>query len=135
MQLWRHPRLLKDVPDRTLGKRVQLEADGVKKQAVFLDEPADFVQGAEDHFPRYRARWWPPVPMRDPPVRVAFDCSREPLQGIQVILDSRPVDVGRRLRGRRRQLRIGYQLGEHGPWRFSQRELDRIRESARRRRA
>jgi hypothetical protein len=38
------------------------------------------------------------------------------------------------LRGRRRQLRIGYQLGGRGPWRFAQRELDRVRESARGRR-
>ena len=36
------------------------------------------------------------------------------------------------LRGHRRALRIGYQLGGRGPWRFTQRELDRVLESARR---
>ena len=38
------------------------------------------------------------------------------------------------LRGHRRALRIGYQLDGAGPWRFTQRELDRVREAAARRR-
>jgi len=37
------------------------------------------------------------------------------------------------LRAHRRELRIGYRLAGAGPWRFTQRELDRVRESAIRR--
>lgn len=38
------------------------------------------------------------------------------------------------LRAHRAALRIGYQLNGAGPWRFTRRELERIREAARRRR-
>jgi hypothetical protein len=38
------------------------------------------------------------------------------------------------LRAHRRELRLGYQLNGGGPWRFTQRELDRVMESARTRR-